>query len=307
MFDTVNFWLGSDEVARADKLACLTYLSNITEKTRDGRTFFTGYLRNYIVNVSDAGISFKGSLAKFHLDDNIKTLNRGDTQRAIERMADELHLPIKASKVTRIDFAHNMVMRYEPEAYYQYLGDCQYYQRLLQPKSLYYNNSQRVKLFYNKIDEARKKNVSIPEVVAGDNLLRFELRFVSRIPKQFNKEIKACHLSDERFYIELINRWILEYQSIQKNRLINLNLNEMNSPKDFWKQGNLHWIKLIGQDTALRLVDDMKKRQVFDKPEYYSRLKKEIKELCSQPDLTQTSELISELDSKIKRAKAYYR
>jgi hypothetical protein len=307
MYDSVYLWIGIEEVAGGDALACLTYLDDVTEHQRGSQFYYSGWIRNYKVNVSDTGISLKGSLAKFHLDDNIKTLNRGDTERAIEKLSDEIHLPVKSAKVTRMDSAQNMLMRYEPEAYYKYLGDCQYYQRLIQPQAVYYNNSQRVKLFYNKVAEAKKKRVSIPEVVNGQNLLRFELRFTSRLSKQFKNEVRAFHLSDERFYIELVNRWILEYQNIQKHKLININHNDMNSPKDFWKQGNLHWIKLIGQDTAMRMVDDMRARQVFEKAEYYSRLKKEIRELCSQPDVTETSELIAELDNKISRVKMYYR
>jgi len=51
----------------------------------------------------------------------------------------------------------------------------------------------------------------------------------------------------------------------------------------------------------------MRQQKAFSKPEYYSRLKKEVKELCKEPDLTEQSELISELDQKIKNVKRYYR
>lgn len=307
MYDTINLWLGRDEVAGSDLLACLSSLTNVSENSKDGCYYYKGRLKNYTVFINDTGISLKGSLAKYHLNDNIKTLNRGDSKRAIEQMDNELGLPISKARVIRLDFAQNLLMRYEPEAYYQYLGDCRYYQRLLQPKSLYYNNSKRVKLFYDKIAETKKQGLIIPEIFTGQNLLRFELRFVRQLSKQFKTGVTANQLKDERFYMELVNRWISEYQNIQKNNLINLNHSKMKTPKDFWKQGNLQWIKNIGQDTAMSLVADMKARHVFDKPEYYSRLKREIRELCSQPDVTETSELIHELDAKIQRAKTYYR
>lgn len=307
MYDSVNIWIDKMR-AGGDLLACLPSLSGITEHQREGKVYYSAMVGNYKVNISDTGLSLKGSLAKYYLDDNIHTLNRGDSQRAFEKLADDLHLPIQDAKVTRIDFAQNFLMNYKPEAYYNYLGNCRHYSRLPQPQSLYYSNEQRVKLFYNKLAEVKKQKVLIPELVAGQNLLRYELRFTSRLPKQFNKvEVLASDLYDERFYIGLVNRWILEYENIYKNKNINLKYSDMNSPKDFWKQGNLHWIKLIGVDTALQLVVDMKAKNVFDKPEYYSRLKREIRELCSQPDLTSTSELIDELDEKIGRVKVYYR
>ena len=178
---------------------------------------------------------------------------------------------------------------------------------MLQPQSLYYQNHKRVKLFYNKLAEAKKKNVIIPAAFIGDNLLRFELRYIGRIKEQFGKIVNAGHLSNEQFYIELGKRWLKEYQNIYKNRKPNLNYSEMKSPKDYWKQINLQYINSIGLDEALRQVDEMKAKQVFEKPEYYSRLKKEIKELGCNPNLSETSELIEELDKKINRVKAYYR
>ena len=71
MYDTINLWLGVEEVVGGDPLACLQYLNSIVEVARDDRVFYSGKLRNYRVNVSNAGISLKGSLAKYYLDDNI--------------------------------------------------------------------------------------------------------------------------------------------------------------------------------------------------------------------------------------------
>ncbi len=300
MYDTVNLFI-NDEAGLN-----LASLSNISEHYKGERMFYSGSLKNYKVTVNENGIFLKGSLAKYFLDDNIKTLNRGDTQRAIECLGDDLKINLASAKVTRVDLSHNMLMQYTPEAYYDYLGSSQYYKRLLQPNSIYYNNKQRTKLFYNKISESKSKGIKLPEVVNNQNLLRYELRFKSRISKQLG-ELKAKDLFDEKFYITLVDRWLQEYQSIEKNKVINLNLTAMQTPKDFWKQSNLHWIKLIGIDTALKMVDDMKARQAFEKKEYYSRLKKEIKDLASQPDLTDNSELIDELDKKVGRIKVYYR
>ena len=55
------------------------------------------------------------------------------------------------------------------------------------------------------------------------------------------------------------------------------------------------------------MVEQMRKRQAFDKPEYYSRLKKELIELCNKPDYSEASSLIEELTKKIKAVKENYR
>ena len=309
MYDTINLWLSIDKVGSFDVSKTLQSLSGITEHTRDdGQVYVSGYLKNYRVNISGQGVSLKGSLAKYFLPDNFHTLTRADSARAFEMMADELYLPIQKAKVNRIDFAQNFLMRYEPEAYYPYLGDCQYYQRQPISNSLYYSNTLRQKLFYNKIAEGKKRRLALPEVWNSQNVLRYEMRFTSRLPNQFNQaEVTASSLSDEKFYMVVFDKWLTEYEAINKLNSINFNLSVMNSPKDFWKQMNLMAIIVIGQDKIIEEVENLRHQKAFDKPEYYSRLKREIKELCKTPEMTESSDLIQELDQKIKAAKKNYR
>jgi len=308
MYDTINLWLSFENITNFNLSKTLEKLSGITEHTRANETYISGYLKNYRVNISEQGVSLKGSLAKYFLSDNFKTLNRSDSNKAIEMMSDELSLSVGNASVRRIDFAHNFLMKYDPQAYYNYLGECQYYNRLPQEKSLYYSNSQRQKLFYNKIAEGKAKGLTLPNVWNGQNVLRYEMRFKSRLPKQFKQtEITASKLSNEKFYMSVFDKWFNEYEAINKLHTINYNLSEMNSPKDFKKQLELFAIKMIGQDKIMQEIENMRHLKAFDKPEYYSRLKKEIRELCKTPEMTKSSELVSELDQKIKRTKSYYR
>ena len=310
MYDSVNFWLSKEQAGNKDLLAhAEKHFQDITAHHRqDGQVYYSGHLHNYKVKVTEAGISFIGSLAKYYLTDNFHTLNRGDSQRAFEKMADDLHLPIEQAKATRIDFAQNFLMMYEPKAYYFYLGECQHYQRLSQPDSLYYNNSLRTKLFYNKVAQGKAKGLRLPDVLSGQNVLRYEIRFTGRLPYQFNRpEVIASTLYNEKFYMTIFKRWLSEYQAIHKIKNISFNPDQMNSPKDFKKALELYAINMIGQDKIMQMVEDMRLKQAFDKAEYYSRLKKEIRELCYTPDMTTSSELVEELDRKIVTAKQYYR
>ena len=309
MYDSLNLWLPIEKAGNFDLSKTLQNLSGITEHTKaDGEIYVSGHLNNYKINISGQGVSLKGSLAKYFLPDNFHTLTRSDTTRAFEMMADELNLPILKAKVSRIDFAQNFLMDFEPEAYYSFLGECQYYNRQPQSKSLYYSNGLRQKVFYNKIAEGKAKGLILPDVWNGQNVLRYEMRFTSRLPKQFKKtEITASTLSDEKFYMGLFDRWLAEYEAINKLHSINFNLSDMNSPKDFWKQINLMAINIIGQEKIMQEVENLRHQKAFDKPEYYSRLKKEIKELCKTPEMTVSSDLVAELDTKIKTAKRYYR
>jgi hypothetical protein len=308
MYDTINLWLSFEKISNFNLSKTLEKLSGITKHTRDDEIYVSGYLNNYRVNISEQGVSFKGSLAKYFLSDNFKTLSRSDSARAIEMMSDELSLNVGDATVRRIDFAQNFLMKYKPQAYYNYLGECQYYNRLPQEKSLYYSNTQRQKLFYNKIAEGKARGLVLPDVWDGQNVLRYEMRFKSRLPKQFKQtEITARNLSNEKFYITVFDKWLAEYESINKLHKINYNLSDMNSPKDFKKQLELFAINIIGQDKIMQEIENMRHLKTFDKPEYYSRLKKEIRELSKTPQMTTSSELVTELDKKIKSSKRYYR
>ncbi len=309
MYDTINLWLPIEKADGFSISKTIQNLSSITEHTRnDGQVYISGYLDNYKVNISGQGISLKGSLAKYFLPDNFHTLTRSDSSRAFEMMGDELFLPIQKAKVSRIDFSQNLLMDFEPEAYYSYLGDSQNYSRLTQPKSLYYSNGLRTKLFYNKIAEGKAKGLNLPDIWNGQNVLRYEMRYTSRLPKQFNSsEVTASTLLDEKFYIGLCDKWQAEYKAINKLHTINFNLSDMNSPKDFWKQINLMAINMIGQDKIMQEIENLRHQKAFEKPEYYSRLKKDVRELCKTPELTTSSDLVAELDKKITNAKRYYR
>ena len=309
MYDTINLWLPTDKVGSFNPSKTMQQLSNITEHIRDdGQVYASGYLKNYKVIISEKGVSLKGSLAKYFLPDNFHTLTRSDSARAFDQMADELYLPIQKATVNRIDFAQNFLMDYQPQAYYNYLGECQHYKRLTQPKSLYYSNGLRQKLFYNKIAEGKAKGVSLPDVWSGKNVLRYEMRFTSRLPKQFKlAEVTVSNLSDEGFYMSVYDKWFAEYEAINKLHSINFNLSDMQSPKDFWKQISLMAVNMIGQDKIMQEIECLRSKKAFDKPEYYSRLKKDVRELCKTPEMTSSSDLMAELDKKIKASKRYYR
>ncbi|MBK8501196.1 MAG: hypothetical protein IPL46_02755 [Saprospiraceae bacterium] len=310
MYDTIHLWLSVDQARGVDINNVSKRLSGFTEHHKeDGSVCISVTLGNtFKVNISERGVSLRGSLAKYYLYDNLHTLTRSDSARAIEKMSDDLCLPVDRAKVTRIDFAHNFLMRYEPEVYYPYLGDCQYYQRFSQPRSVYWSNGNRTKLVYDKVEEAKKKGVALPDVWRDQNVLRYELRFIRRLSNDLQQPyITASTLTDEKFYMVLVRRWIAEYEAIHKLNKINLNLKNMNSPKDFFRLMAFTKIVEIGQNTAMELVEEMRAKGAFEKPEYYSRLKREIRDICKSPELTEPSDLITELDKKISNVGRHFR
>lgn len=309
MYDTIKLWLPVKSIVELDYLNRVpTLLNNVTQHTKEEAQYITGSFNGLNTTISNKGISFHGSIAKFYLKDNIQTLTRQDTQRAIEMISDTLILPVNEAIVSRADVSHNFLMDYEPEQYYPMLGESTRYKRLLQPKSVYYSQGLRTKLFYNKVAEVKSKRVIIPEIWEGKNVLRYELRFTSRLPQQFNcYQVQAKNLYEEGFYINIIDRWLNEYEAINKLKEINLNFEKMNKPKDFFNQMALLMINEIGQNEALKLVDKLKANNCFEHKEYYSRVKADIKRLCKTYEPEQANCLITELNKKVRQVKEHYR
>lgn len=311
MLDSIHLWLGKESISNTNLLVDTPcFLDEIAEHKKKDQYSITGKLSNLKVFICQSGISIKGSLPKFYLGDNFQTLQRADTQLAFEKLEDKLHLPITQSRVTRVDIAQNFVIKYKPEAYYNYMGECLYFKRLPNNHSIYYRNQNRTKLFYDKIVEGRKKGYSIPDIWIDSQVLRYEYRLNKRVAQSLKMdEIKGNDLYSEPVYLKMINEYVSEYENIDKLKTsVDFDMDKMKSPKDFFNQIVLMKINEIGQIRALELVEELRAKDVFgSKKEYYSRLKKEIKKICSTPGITETTELIGELNQKIRAVKENYR
>lgn len=309
VYDTVFSFLNAENggVFTPSSLNCL---SNIKEtQKQDGTMYFTGDLGAIKVVFTEHGISVKGSFPKWYLDDNIQTLTRGDMQRATEKLSDVLHLPMNKAKVGRIDLAKNLLMKFEPSIYYPYLGEAQHYQRLVQPKSVYYKNTLKTKLFYDKVAECKSKGVIIPQVLSSSNLLRYELRFLERLPKQFNlAEVLLETLHGEDFYMAILDRWKAEYQMIKKiHDIQTLDYDMVKSKKQLHQQGILFYIeKQGGILKVLEEVEEAQKKGKLTRKQAFD-LRNEYREASQATLLTSKSELIAELDTKINSAIRHYR
>ncbi len=312
MLDTVHSWLSVERAGNVDLLAHIpNYLQSITAHLRpNGSESLTGQIENLNVMVCDAGVSIKGSMPKFLFGDNFQLLTRQTSEQAVEKLSDVLGLPFKLAQVRRLDIAQSFIVKQESEAYFAYLGHCNHYSRLPQPHTLYYQNGQRVKLFYNKVEDGKRLGYQLPNVWAGKNVLRYELRYVRSLPKQFNRaEVTLETLTDEAFYMGLIDRWAGEYANIKKQQSYNLDLSIMKNTKDFFKQICLRGLLTVGNEQqVLEMIEQAKREGVFENKMQVKRIKDKVREAFDCPTVSaEKAELIEELDQKVKQVQRYYR
>jgi len=311
MFDTLNFWLSSDYLTKGsynDIAGKLTRLKEAID-VDTGAVKITGSFSNYHATLNAHGLFLTGSLSKLYFGENQSSLSRSTAKDAIQMLSDTLSIPLEHADVTRIDIACNLPMKHEVPAYYPCLGDSKHYRRLEQNNGIYYNNHKKQMVFYGKLHEQKIKHVPVLSVFQGCRLLRYELRLMKRLLEQFNThEIKPDMLTDEEFYIKLLNRWKDEYFKIYRHKLLTFKPEIMNSTKAFEQQLMVMGLQALGGEAqALQLIDQAKAQGVFENKMQAKRLKDKLKDLCNMPACTEQNELIEELDKKIKEAVMFYR
>lgn len=228
MYDTINFKLSVEDVPEVDflqEVPCYLDEATIGFHNFNGEQAVTGNVGGLKVSINRYQIKVKdGSLCKWHLGNNFKTMGRGDTQRAIEQLSDTLHLPMDKATITRIDVAQNIIVKHPIMVYLNHLGVLRYAKRLQEPDGLYYCRSGERLCFYDKNREQRAKGEAIPELYKGRNVLRYEQRYTRRLATQLKvNEVRAALLYDEAFYVALIQRWRDTYKEINKVNDITLN------------------------------------------------------------------------------------
>ena len=311
MYDTVNFRLLQSEAGGVDFLAEMPcFLENVGVHDYNGEAVITGSLNGLKISLNRYQMKIKdGSLCKWYLGDNYQTMGRGDTQRAIEKLSDTLHVPMSKAAVTRLDIAQNFITKYPPEVYFSHLGILKYATRLQEPNGIYYSQTGGRLCFYDKNREQKNHREPIPELYEGRNVLRYEQRYTNRIASQFKvSEVTGAMLYDEAFYIGLLNRWKDAYKAIQKINDVSLNFHAMKKKQQLYKMGVLSLIEQAGgQLQMIEQINEAQKRGELSKKQAFD-LRQVINEVCKIKDgLTVPNEAIKELDKKVSEAVKYYR
>lgn len=303
MYDTVKLWQSAEMLESGYLQRVPTILTNVGfHQKANGIEYITGSLDNLNVVVSMAGISINGSLNKFWHKDNFNKLTRQETEHCAELLENTMNIKLKDAEIKRFDIAHNFLMTAPVKNYYSLLGESSRFTRFSQENSVYYNNGQRVKLFYDKVSEGKYRGIEIPEVWNLKNVLRYELRFTSRIAKQFKRDkVILSDLYNDGFYVSAIDFWSKEYLNIKKNKLLTptiLNMTTKNA-KEYLLSA---LIDLVGHNEVNKLTEGWKAN--FSTTKEAQRFKASLKNM---KNLTEDSPLMAELDMKILRVKEYYR
>lgn len=315
MYDKVKLWIDRCDVGEQYPNIAF-YLDEAREqtdlKTGEVRTF--GSLQGLKVSLYVGGISIVGSLPKFMYGSNIYPLDRASTEEAISKIGDALHLSLDDAKVTGFEFGCCFAMRHRVKEYLDRLGSMPRLQRYrFNQEALYYKHrgKEQPKTFcyYDKIADAKRKQMEIPQGLQDANLLRCEIRLDGRLPYQLGvPEVTASTLSDRPFYKMVMKRFQNTYFSITKmNRLKDNAMSEIKTVTDGFDcfVGRLMNLTGQGQDQVNDFVEELKGAGVFKDRNSYLRLRERIEKAATKANLTITDELVKELDDEFRNVGAY--
>jgi hypothetical protein len=261
-------------------------------------------LKNLLLFVNGRGVSVIGSLAKFSFGNNFETLTRIETASIVEQIGDFLNLPLKEAQVRRLDVGHNLIMEQPVIEYLNRLGMARYYQKMWEcgnRQTLYHENGRRLMCFYDKGAEAQRD--PIPEPFRHRHVLRYELRFKSRLGHQFMQpRVTASHLYEEWFYNALLDRWQREYFSVRRKKLPLSKLN-VDGVKQLEQSLALLGIQALGgEDNVLDVIKAARLQGKLGKTQYH-RQRQKVRNIayCAKPSEL-ANDVMLELDEKVRRA-----
>lgn len=194
------------------------------------------------------GIEIQGSPTKWHFGNNADTLNLTSARESFESLAKALNIPFVAMAkgvIQRLDFSTVIHTNYPPKAYYPHLDNLHRFKRFQHPSgnTLYFEQTEKVVTFYDKVLEAKKKNMVLPAWANQLNLLRYEVRYYTpRKTHLFKSKLKwigddgkkNLYVGDiltDAIYLDCVDAWEKYYEMIYKTKIATTMITDKNISK----------------------------------------------------------------------------
>ena len=307
--DTITLRLKKEQAGDIDFLAEIpTTLQSISEHNYGNGLVICGRLSNMRITVTENNVKIENSLCKYYLGNNLQEMRRSDIERAIQKLSDELHLPVGNASVLRFDFAKNISLSAEVSSYLNYLGNIGRYMRYPSKRGINYRIADKEIAIYDKIAQLKHSREFVPPFYQGKNIMRIEKRHLVNTAKHFNRSvITASNLFDEVFYIEAQKDWERDYNSISKLQNSIIDMSGITTKKQLYILGVRALIEQQGGETAALLqIQERQKKGELTKKQALD-LRNAYKESNEYSVVTKDNELIAELNQKVKDSLRYYR
>jgi len=222
MYDTFNFKLDCNHfdynhIKRIfeDKMQfkCKTEYTN-------GFTIRVNY-KNYSFSLSRKYLKANGSLTKLYHGNNLQNLKFSQVQDVLLQFESLFEIPFDKAIVTRVDLAACMFMDNPTHLYLDLLTTPSNYKPIIRNTSKQFENSQRTLVFYDKVAEARSKDVVCYKKYKNEHVLKFELRYESDLATNLGlRDTTFKNFYNPEVYKTLVNKWYQGYKDVPKLTIV---------------------------------------------------------------------------------------
>ena len=272
-------------------------------KVKQELVWYTGFHRNMRFSIKNDDILIYGSLCKFAKGTNIPTLTCREVGLALEKLADEVHLPIHTAQVLRLDAGSNFRMKRPIPDYLLVLGKTKRYKRRQHHnQTVAYDLKCRTLHFYDKNAELRRHKIELPLGLKSKHLLRYEIQWKKQVKRQWGRQVRAGMLATPSFFAEIVNRWQNEYNGISK--VYPMRIAPSFEWSEFVKQAVNHYVDNQGGIEVFSTILESARRNGDISSVKLHRFKRRIVEYASCEQVVLPSVAVEELDSRVEeRAK----
>lgn len=192
MVDTIKAYLNGEKAISCGESSVATLLSslqryeNFREVKGNSGTYFEGNLKNLRVWYSpERGLTLEGSLPKYLNDENVSTLSRYDTERAIKELEGECGFPLHEATISRLDLGVCVPVEQAPEMYYKTLLSCANHTRERKQDGIIFRSGSNPIILYDKGTEVRQSGGVLPKCWQGvQYVVRLEVQYKKRVSQQ---------------------------------------------------------------------------------------------------------------------------
>jgi len=310
MFDTVHLELKQSDCK--DNL--LNAVINNANVISEGNHLRYGYsveamYRNMKIYVNDHSLKMRNSLAKSYFGNNVQILSLAEIKAAITPLSDTLHLPIETANITRLDVGFNVEMKYSPKTYFDYLKPfptSRTYERCKKRYGITYEQGKKVLSFYDKSRKYGREQV--PKLLRVPNLLRYEMQWQKDVHQAFDRTVTATDLYNIDFCRDVLEKYLSAYHSIPK--LIKPKVMKSKAPITTKQKDDSKFFELIGlQGYGIeKYLAEVKEKQ--ERKEICAvtakRKRASVEKLLEFNHVTETYDMVNELNTKISKAVAMF-
>lgn len=309
-YDSISYWVEQYDVPEIDLLAEISCKMKDEQDgtTNSGQTYIEGFIDKIYVRVFQNGIIISVSLPKLILGNNVESIYLNEVKKAHEKISSILGFSIYRAKVTRIDVSSTFIMLHPFNKYLSSLGSLSRFNMKHLDNGRYYFNRSKFKsppvtlLFYNKLREQEVKGIAVE--VGFLNSFRYEIRFRDLKRTLKRGVITPSDLEDLNFFQMLVGKWEKYFNKISINRELRSGEVLFKNKKTMFNYLASQGLKTEGPDKLIKEINEQLHRKGIKKQQGYN-LKRKIKDLLNNDELTVENEYGKELQGKIDAAVLY--